>query len=111
MTVWLGTQTFLLESYMELVISCMLSTRMLKVRSIWKFQDKIAFGFNVIFSLDTIAFTIFILWFVLKKINGLASLRKLEYFDSKKDYIEEVRAEYNELTLKNFDSRINVSDL
>jgi hypothetical protein len=37
MTVWLGTQAFLLEGYMELVISCVLSTQMLHIRPIWSF--------------------------------------------------------------------------
>lgn len=37
MTVWLGTQAFLLEGYMELVISCVLSTQMLLIRPIWSF--------------------------------------------------------------------------
>jgi len=95
MTVWLGTQAFLMESYMELVIACMLSSQMLLIREIWTFQDKIAFGFNVVFSIATIAFTFFIIWFVFKKVNGLVAVRKLEFVDKNKDFFATVRDEYN----------------
>merc|ERR1712176_1738546 len=81
MAVILATQAFLLGAYMELVISCMLSTRMLGIRAIWKWQDKVAFGFNVVFSVATIGFTCLIVWFVCKYVNGLIALRRLEYLD------------------------------
>ena len=109
MTVILGTQAFLLESYMELVIACMLSTRMWDIRPIWSFQDKIAFGFNVVFSIGTFLFTFFIIWFVFKKINGLIAIRKLEYLDETKEFLEEVRLEYNTKAIDNFDARKNTT--
>ena len=73
----------------------MLASRMVDIRPIWQFQDKIAFGFNVVFSIATFFFTFFIVWFVFKKINGLIYIRKLEFLDDKKEFLEEVRAEYN----------------
>ena len=110
MTVALGAELFLLETYMELVISVALGTRNWEIREIWQPQDKVAVVCHMFTAICVVGFTIFISWFTFKKINELVIVRKAEYDEEKAGFIEEVREEYKAKTLGAFEKRRNTMD-
>lgn len=59
--------TFFLETYIELLISAVVAFKMYEFRAVWNNWDKYAAICHVIGIVATIAFFIFICWFVFVK--------------------------------------------
>ena len=94
---------FLLETYMELIICTVICFRNWEIRDIWSTQDKVSVACHLIITPCVAAFTIFITWFTFKKIKGLIAVKKVEHIDKNEEFIEEVRAQYKQDKMEEFE--------
>jgi len=66
---------FMLSTFFEFLISCVVSTRMFWYREGWTYADKLSVAYQFVISFATVFFAVYVTWVLLVKLKVLANHR------------------------------------